>query len=115
MKKKTVHVYRDELLFSWTEHYKISKYCKEVLRIYFFCAGFMQRTAKRRKQLLKYYKYAPLIAEKIEASPFKKFFYQVMSFSIVYGTVYISGCEFKKAHKEFKSLFKKFMAEFKLK
>lgn len=100
---------------SWAEHSNKSKHCNEILDIYYFCADFMQETARRRRHLIKYYKYAPLIAEKIEASKLKNFFYSYLGFTLERCSHFIKTGNSQKAYKEFKYIFKKFVGEFGLK
>lgn len=113
--QKDVNIYCDNLLIAWSDYAGKSRYCKEILRIYHLCAGFMHETSRRRKQLAMYYKYEPLIAEKIEASQFENFFLWYLDYSITLCSHFIAEGYFKKAYKEFKDLIQKFVGDFGLK
>lgn len=112
--KKEVKVGIDNLLISWTEYEGKSRTCREILDIYFFCAGFMQETAKRRKELEIYYKFAPLLAEEIEGNEYKQIYYFYLGKTIAISSFFISTCRFKEAYKEFKKLIKRLIKIFYL-
>lgn len=112
--KKYVEVHSDILLMSWTEYEGKSRSCKEILNIYFFCADFMQKTARRRGQLETYYKYAPLISGEIEANKYKNILYAYLGKTIAICSFLITVGRLKEAYKEFKYLIKRFVKIFYL-